>query len=297
MSKWLVVAVASLVVIGVGRYVWSEARREDTPERYAQLCGLILAGLPAESAAPPPRATSAERAVWFQDLQNELGGLARECRQLAPIANDVARELAQVEQVAKRAQPVSKLILSGVEILVGVGLKSSDMLESGSKGALQQITGYSEIWEAMKASRERIEIARVRLAELAPTFCGPTANEALIEATFTEEAPALLDRVLGDSQSTDAIQTLRLKNRSGQTLSRCVIKVRLVRPSGESFLNLYYVHAWPDDERRLIRYAPRGPFADTHRDVNRVLISVAAKEKTSPEISLSRTGETWPYTK
>lgn len=296
-GKWFAVAATALVVIGVGRNVWSEARRGDTPERYAQMCGLLLAALPAETTAPSPRATSAEEAVRLQHRRQELDDLAQQCRQLAPIARDAARELAALEQLSKSQPPLSKLILSGAEMAVGFGLTSTGMIESGSKGVLQELKGYAEIWDALKATRERIDIARVRLVEALPTYAGPEAKDPLIEGEFTEEEPSILGRVLGNGHSTDGIQTLRLKNVSGQALSQCVIKVRLVRPSGESFLHLYHVEAWPNGERRRICYAPHELFAGTDRDIRHVQVSLAAREKTSPEFKVSRAGEVWPYTK
>ncbi len=300
-GKWKIALalIAVVIVLPLLNYAWREARREDTPERYARLCGLLLASLPPETAAPGAKVTAAEQAVWLQDFRQELDDVSRQCRRLAPIATDVSRELTGLEKLSQRqSQPsLSKLILSGTETAVGYGLKSRDMLESGSKGVLQELKGYAEIWETMKASRARIEMARVRLAQLAPSYSGPLAAKPLFECELTEERPSLVSRVLGDEHTTDATQTLRLRNLSGQNLTRCVVTVRLSQSSGESYLHLYYVETWPAGEWRKITYSPHGLFCESDIDVDRVKASLWCREMTSPEIALSRKGETWPYTK
>ena len=301
LGKWKIALalIAVVIVLPLLNYAWREARREDTPEQYARLCALLLATLPPETTAPSAKVTAAEQAVWLQDFRQQLDDVSQQCRRLAPIAADVSRELTGLEQLSQRqSQPsLSKLILSGTETAVGYGLKSKDMLESGSKGVFQELKGYAEIWETIKAARARIEMARVRLAQLAPTYSGPIATKPLFECELTEENPSLLSRVLGDGHTTDATQTLRLRNLSGQSLTRCVVTVRLAQRSGESYLHLYYIEAWPAGEWRKITYAPHGLFSESDIDVEQVKANLWSREMTSPEIALSRKGETWPYTK
>ncbi len=290
--------VAATVVLAVlASLVWNEVRREDSPESYARLCELLLKPLPLATGAAEIQATEAESTVRHQQMREELIGLSQRSRRLAPVAEDMARELAALEQLSKDQPSLSSLILSGAEAAVGLRLGNDEMAVSGSKGALQELKGYGQVLETILGAKRRIEIARVQLAGLAPEFSGPAATNSLVQCEFTETAPSLLDRVLGDKRASDSVQTLRLRNRSGRRLSQCVVSVRLVRPSGESFLHLYRVVDWKDGQWRGVGYVPTGLFAETDEDVDRVQVTLAAREATSPVETLSRKGEHWPFAK
>lgn len=249
------------------------------------------------NGAAEVQTTEAENTVRHRRLREELTDLSRHSRRLAPLAEDMVRELAALEQLSSDQPSLASLILSGAEAAIGLRLGNDEMAVSGSKGALQEVKGYGQVVESILGAKRRIETARVRLAELAPEFSGPMVTNSLVECEFTETAPSLLDRVLGDNRATDSVQTLRLPNQSGSKLTQSVVTVRLVRPSGESFLHHYWVAEWEDGQWRSASYVPTVLFAETDKDVDRVRVTLAALEATSPAETLSRKGEHWQYSR
>ncbi len=294
--NWLFAVLAAVGLVLVPAVFWAlqEIRREDTPERYGRLCELLLPSLGAEKERVVKR-TEAEQVLAFEELREDLGRLAQDCRDLAPIAREANLQLTEALQLAKTAKGPGGLVMAGVETAVGLTLRSDGIIESGSKDLFDELKRYLDLYEELKAIRHRLEVQRVKLALAAPRFSGPVSNGTLLSFQFTEERPGLARRLLGEVRSMDQTQTLWLGNASGQELTRCVIVVRLITTSGDSFLHQYYVGAWAKGERRTVNYSPTALFAETDTAVARVQVTLHARELSSSITELKREGETWPY--
>ena len=286
----------ALVAAGAGLWLLRrEIKREDTPERFARLSLLLLPELEADGARSI-KATDAEQRFKMDKRRAGLLALSRECRDLAPIARTTEAELGRALSLAEAAPAASGILLSGVETAVGYSLRSSEMMESGSKGLLDLAKNYVALFQEMSAIRTTIETQRIALFELAPRFSAAPTAAPVLSVQMAEEKPFLLNRILdGDQHSMKGTQTLTLVNESGRTLSACVLSVRFVEADGDSYRHFYSIPAWLAGERRVVRYTPGGPFTETSTDVNRVQVQVYATELSSPLAELTRKGAAWPY--
>ena len=102
---------------------------------------------------------------------------------------------------------------------------------------------------------------------------------------------------MGEIRSMNGTQTLVLTNASGQDLTRCVVAVRPLKATGESYQHLYYVNSWVKGESRKVNYSPNELFAETDTDVERIQVQLYAKELSFSAKELTRQQQTWPYTK
>jgi hypothetical protein len=274
-----------------------ELRREDTPERFARLSACLFPSLSVENEAPV-QLTLAEQKLAWNRRQQELHQLSKESRDLAPLARKANAQLDKALSIAESAPGVSGLVMAGAELAIGYSLASRDLLESGSKGALAEISGAVNRYKEITNLHTSFEAAKVALYEQAPRFCAAPASGEVIACTLTEEKPFILNRILdGDVHSMDGTQTLTLANASGHELTDCVIQIRLIENDGQSYLHHYYVKTWPAGQRRRVVYSTTSLFDETSKDVNRLEAQLFAREFSSQTVRLTRSGEAWPYTR
>jgi hypothetical protein len=290
-----IVAILVVTTIALLARPLADGPREDTPQRFARLCQLMMQPLPAREQSVVLM-TEAEAILAFEKRIEELKTLGQQCRDLGPIAETVHTQLARALEIGRSAKGPGQLIAAGVEAGVGLSIASPGMVESGSKGVLEQAKGYIDLWQQLMALRQRLEVERLKLIDLAPRFSGPASDASVLVCEFTEEHPSLIRRLLGEVRSFDSIQTLTVTNATDRDLTSCLLVVRLVEPTGESYQHLYFTPNWPQGEVRSVAYDPHLMPTETSIDVTRVRLRFFAAELSSEPPELLRVGETWPAT-
>ena len=293
----VVIAITGPLALGMWRWVVPGLKREDTHERFARLSACMLPAL-ARADALPVKPTAAEESLEWDRLRKELKTLGQECRDLAPIAREAESQINRGLELASKAPAPSGLVLAGLETAVGYSLRSSEMMESGSKGLLTLAADYTQLYHDIKAVRVAIQAQQIALFEQAPRFSGAPAEGAAFAVHFTEEKPLLINRILdGDPHSMNGTQTLSFTNRSNRDLTTVLISVRLIEKDGDSFRHIYHVAAWKDGERLTIQYTPEFGFAETSKNVTRLQARIYSRELSSAPMELKRDGAAWPYTR
>lgn len=271
-------AVIAALVAGAGAalYAVDQARREDTPEQFAQLAGnLCTPMLPSDVTVVRP--SDAEVVVNLKHRREVNRDVSRTCRTLATLADEDLAVLDGFRAIDERRETAAPLVGAAALTAVGIFAHSGDATQVGAEHAFDELRRLGQTWVEFCALRNRLTANQIELALLAPRFSGPVCATCLVTGAFDE--PGL---IFGPDQ-----HTLSLTNVSGAALHDCVVDVRLVDEDGESYRNVRFVSTWPMGQAVCARFE-RGLFSETPRKVKRIFVTVWAREQSSATLTMKR---------
>ena len=286
-------AIFGVLVVGwLGISLLPGAR--ESRKDFARLCEMVLPSMAGGTEIIP---SGAERLLDAKRRETDLVRIASGHGELSRIAQQLLdQKKAALGILSEGSSALATGIRGGIE---------NSMAERSQK-ATGPSSGDAKIWEGVVGLLKQgintaklagdVQTIGVSLAKLAPRFSRNPDDDFAVDGSFSEEAPGPFEKLVGQVHSDGGVQQLWLTQRQSKLLHDCVIVVRLIRPNAESFLHCYFIREWRQGEGKTAVFTT-GFAGDSDPAVNRVAFQIFAREQTSPEMQISRTGSAWPYFK
>jgi hypothetical protein len=281
-GRWFVGALAvagASAVVWMGSRAWDMARREDTPERYAELATLLSQPTLSEGEVAD-RLSLAEQAVALRAYESRLRESAGACRELSQFAT-AQLDAIEAAHHLQQSQPAFEELAAGIAYTaLGLYTQSDELTKEGGTAA---IDGLADAVAFVKRLKEIQVAAHSNVLQFAidapPRFSGAAAPRPFIAAAFRPKAGVFSFR---DTKA----DTVTLTNGSGGDLHDCVVVVRLKGASGETFSNVHFVPVWRAGAKRIAEYES-GWFGRTVDDPVSVTVTAWSREASSPAATIT----------
>lgn len=256
-----------------------DADRGDTPERYAELAGLLSRPLYRVGEVPDDLSLAEGLAVYRMGLAR-LRTSAAECRDMSRFARARLKVFLDTEALQQEMPAFSELFRGVAYAALGIAVQSGDLMESGGKKTIDGVADTGSYVFKLKSLQVEAQANAIEFARECPKqFAGPVAAKPYVGVQFLPPAGLF-------SMRTNTEDMVVLENRSGQALNDCLVLVRLKGESGETFTNIHFVAEWAPAEKRYATYES-GPFGCTVSDPSSVTVCAWARQASSPPVTIT----------